>query len=123
MPELPDVMLYLESLGTHVLGHRLDRVRIVSPFVLRSVTPPIDSIDGRVVTGLRRIGKRLVFEFQQNGADVTSTPSSDGGKRLFLVIHLMITGRLRWRTPLDKLAVAPKMLLAVFEFEHGRLLF
>jgi formamidopyrimidine-DNA glycosylase len=122
MPELPDVLLYLESLRTHVLGHRLDRLKIVSPFVLRSVTPPIESIDGQVVTGLRRIGKRLVFEFRPALVSGSSTSSSDE-RPLFLVLHLMIAGRLRWRTPLEKPAVAPKMLLATFEFEHGRLLF
>src|SRR5689334_23150076 len=114
MPELPDVILYLESLRTRVLGRRLDRVQIVSPFVLRSVTPPIDSIDGQIVKGLRRVGKRLVFEFRPTTAHGSSAAPNDGP--VFLVLHLMIAGRLRWRAPAEKTGVAPKMLLAIFEF-------
>ena len=108
MPELPDVVVYLEALSRHIVGHRLERVLLVSPFVLRSVDPPIASLHGETVRGVRRVGKRIVLEF-------------DGG--IFLVIHLMIAGRLRWRAPGQKAGVGPRMLLATFEFAHGTLLF
>jgi formamidopyrimidine-DNA glycosylase len=108
LPELPDVVVYLEALSRHVVGHRLERVLLVSPFVLRSVDPPIASLHGETVRGVRRVGKRIVLEF-------------DGG--IFLVIHLMIAGRLRWRAPGQKPGVGPRMLLATFEFAHGTLLF
>jgi formamidopyrimidine-DNA glycosylase len=105
VPELPDVVVYLEALEPRIMGQVLDRVRILSPFVLRSVEPPIAEAAGRRVTGLRRIGKRLVFAL-------------DGD--LFLVIHLMIAGRLRWRPPGAK---APgRMGLAAFDFANGTLL-
>jgi len=108
LPELPDVVVYLEALSRLVVGHRLERVLLVSPFVLRSVDPPIASLHGETVRGVRRVGKRIVLEF-------------DGG--IFLVIHLMIAGRLRWRAPGQKAGVGPRMLLATFEFAHGTLLF
>jgi len=108
LPELPDVVVYLEALSRHIVGHRLERVLLVSPFVLRSVDPPIASLHGETVRGVRRVGKRIVLEF-------------DGG--IFLVIHLMIAGRLRWRAPGQKAGVGPRMLLATFEFAHGTLLF
>ncbi len=104
MPELPDVVVYLESLAPRILGRRLERVRIVNPFVLRTFDPPIGAADGRMVTGSRRLGKRLVLAL-------------DGG--LFLVIHLMIAGRLRWRKPGGKPPGRPA--LAAFEFETGTL--
>src|SRR5581483_7713411 len=78
------------------------------PFVLRSVDPPIDAITGRVVRGVRRIGKRIVLEFPDD---------------VFLVIHLMIAGRLRWRAPTQKLGMGPKLILASFEFPSGTLFF
>jgi formamidopyrimidine-DNA glycosylase len=108
LPELPDVVVYLEALSRHVVGHRLERVQLLSPFVLRSVDPPIASLHGEAVRGVRRVGKRIVLEF---GGDI------------FLVIHLMIAGRLRWRAPGQKPGVGPRMLLATFEFAHGALLF
>jgi formamidopyrimidine-DNA glycosylase len=82
VPELPDVAVYLEALERRVLGARLARVRLLSPFVLRSVEPPIRAAEGRAVTGLRRLGKRLVLALEGD---------------LFLVIHLMIAGRLHWK--------------------------
>ena len=108
MPELPDVVVYIESLSARVVGRRLNELRLLSPFVLRSVDPPIDAIRGRIVRGIRRIGKRIVLDF---------------GDELFLVIHLMIAGRLRWREPDQKPGIGPKIILAIFEFDHGRLLF
>ena len=108
MPELPDVVVYLEALTRHVVGRRLERLNLLSPFVLRSVDPPVTSIHGQTVRGVRRVGKRIVLVFD------------DG---LFLVMHLMIAGRLRWREPGKKPGMGPKMILASFEFEHGTLFF
>jgi len=103
MPELPDVSVYLERLTAKVVGHRLERVRIGHPFLLRSVTPPVAAVEGRLVVGAERLGKRIVFAF-------------DGD--LFVVIHLMIAGRLRWLAPGKK--TAPNAL-AFFEFDVGTL--
>jgi formamidopyrimidine-DNA glycosylase len=101
-------VVYLEALQRHVVGQRLDRLNLLSPFVLRSVDPPIDSINGRTIAGVRRIGKRIVLEF---------------GDDLFLVIHLMIAGRLRWRAPGQKPGIGPKLILASFQFANGTLFF
>jgi len=108
VPELPDVVIYLEALTRHVVGRRLERLALLSPFVLRSVDPPIDAINGRTIAGVRRIGKRIVLDF---------------GDDLFLILHLMIAGRLRWREPGKKPGMGPKMILAQFEFAHGTLFF
>jgi formamidopyrimidine-DNA glycosylase len=108
VPELPDVVVYLEALTRHVVGQRLERIQLLSPFVLRSVDPPIESIHGQTVRGVRRIGKRIVLEFPGD---------------VFLVIHLMIAGRLRWREPGKKPGMGPKMILASFVFPHGTLFF
>ena len=103
MPELPDLTVYIESLAARVRGRRLLRFRLLNPFLLRTAVPPLASAEGRTVVGLRRVGKRIVIELE-------------GG--LFLVLHLMIAGRLRWeeRTP-------KKITLALFEFEGGTLAF
>lgn len=82
MPELPDVVVYLDALRPRILGQRLEAVRIGSPFVLRSVDPPITAAAGRRVAGLRRLGKRIVIGLEPD---------------LYLIIHLMIAGRLRWK--------------------------
>jgi formamidopyrimidine-DNA glycosylase len=108
LPELPDVVVYIEALTRHIVGRRLDRIRLLSPFVLRSVDPPIDSLHGKTIHGVRRIGKRIVVVFPDD---------------LFLVIHLMIAGRLRWREPGKQPGMGPKMLLASFDFAHGTLFF
>jgi formamidopyrimidine-DNA glycosylase len=108
MPELPDVCVYLEALERQVVGQRLERMQIASPFVLRSYDPPIDTLTGRVVRGVRRIGKRIVLEFDDD---------------LFLVMHLMIAGRLRWRSTGQKLGIGAKLLLASFQFPGGTLYF
>jgi formamidopyrimidine-DNA glycosylase len=108
VPELPDVVVYLEALEHHVVGQTLERLKLFSPFVLRSVDPPIQSIDGAIVRGVRRVGKRIVLEFDHD---------------LFLVLHLMIAGRLRWREPGKKPGMGPKMILASFQFAHGVLFF
>jgi formamidopyrimidine-DNA glycosylase len=103
MPELPDVSVYLERLTAKIVGHRLERIRIGHPFLLRSVTPPISMVEGRTVSGIERLGKRIVIAFEGE---------------LFIVIHLMIAGRLRWLAPDKK--TAPNAL-AFFEFASGTL--
>ena len=105
MPELPDVVVYIEALERRLIGRRLEGVRLLSPFVLRSVEPPPGALDGRRVLAIRRMGKRIVLGFEDD---------------LFLVIHLMIAGRLRWGAPG---AGAPGRIgLAAFDFEEGTLL-
>ena len=108
MPELPDVTLYREALEARIVGQPLEEVRIASPFVLRSYDPPITAVTGLAVRGVRRIGKRLVLAF-------------DGD--LFLVFHLMIAGRLRWRATGEKPGIAAKNNLATFRFPQGTLFF
>jgi formamidopyrimidine-DNA glycosylase len=108
LPELPDVVVYLEALNRETVGRRLARIHLLSPFVLRSVDPPITTLYGQTIRSVRRIGKRIVLEFADD---------------VFLVIHLMIAGRLRWRAPGQKPGMGPKMLLASFQFEHGTLFF
>ena len=108
MPELPDVTLYREGLEARVVGQPLEEARIASPFVLRSFDPPLAAATGLVVRKVRRIGKRLVLGF-------------DG--ELFLVFHLMIAGRLRWRATGEKPGVAAKNNLATFRFPNGTLHF
>ncbi len=105
MPELPDVVVYCEALDRHITGRELTRVRLANPFILRSVTPPLDAIVGRTVQGVRRMGKRIVIDF---------------GDQLHLVIHLMIAGRLRWRPVGGK--VPGKLGIAYFDFPHGILI-
>jgi formamidopyrimidine-DNA glycosylase len=105
MPELPDIALYLHALEPRILGARLERVRIASPFLLRTTAPPIAKIEGRVVRALRRLGKRIVIGF-------------DGD--LYAVLHLMIAGRLRWRA--SGAAIPGRIGLAAFDFPAGTLL-
>ncbi len=136
MPELPDIELYLHALRSRILGQRLEGVRLASPFLVRSVDPPLDRAYGKKIKGLRRLGKRLVWELEGD---------------LFLVIHLMIAGRFKWaaegadtravnpRAPegADTRAVNPraaegadrsrpkipgKVGLAAFDFENGSLI-
>lgn len=102
MPELPDLTLYLEALERRVLGQPVEAVRVLSPFVVRTAVPPISAVVGRRVTGLRRLGKRLVLALE-------------GG--LFLVIHLMIAGRLRWGAKGAK--GFGKLTLLALEFPEG----
>ena len=104
MPELPDIEAYLQALRPRILGHELVRTRRGGPFILRTVEPPIGSVDGRTVTGLRRIGKRIAIGV-----------SGD----LWLVLHLMIAGRLHWRVPDAKLA--GRNALLALDFAHGSL--
>jgi formamidopyrimidine-DNA glycosylase len=105
VPELPDVTVYIEALEPRIVGTTLERARLASPFLVRSVDPPLTHAFGTKVLGLRRLGKRIVLEL-----------SGD----LFLVIHLMIAGRLRWK---DRGAKVPgKLGLAAFDFTRGTLL-
>lgn len=105
MPELPDVVVYLECLEPRVVGRKLERVRLFTPFLLRSVEPPLDDVAGKSVCGLRRLGKRIVFELDDD---------------LFLVLHLMIAGRLHWKPA----GVKPpgRIGLAAFDFADGTLM-
>jgi formamidopyrimidine-DNA glycosylase len=104
MPELPDITVYVEAIQARVAGARLERVRLASPFVLRSFDPPTSETNGRAVTGLRRMGKRIVIGLEGD---------------LFLSIHLMIAGRLHWRPAGAK--VQGKVGLAAFDFSTGTL--
>ena len=105
MPEYPDITIYIERLEAFVKGKRLEQIRFASPFFLRTAEPPIKSIHGEEVRGFERIGKRIVFIFNEEQ---------------YLVLHLMISGRLRWRKKGCKLP--GKVGLAVFDFPNGSLL-
>jgi formamidopyrimidine-DNA glycosylase len=105
MPELPDVELYLHALTPRIVGQQLERLRIASPFLVRSVDPPVSTIEGRTVRALERIGKRVVWALDEE---------------LFCVIHLMIAGRFRWKP--KGAAVPGKVGLAAFDFASGTLL-
>ena len=107
MPELPDLTIYLEALAERTAGRPLEKVELLSPFVLRTVDPPVAALQGATVRAVSRLGKRLVLEFDEE---------------LFLVIHLMIAGRLRWRSP-GGAAPSRKLTLAVFKFGEGQLFF
>jgi formamidopyrimidine-DNA glycosylase len=104
MPELPDVALYVEHLQRTVVGHAPMTVRVHNPFVLRSVAPPLSAFEGRPIVGVQRLGKRIVLAFASEH---------------FLVVHLMIAGRLRWRPPGKH--IAGKLSIASLHFAHGTL--
>lgn len=104
MPELPDIAIYLEALSARVLSHTLIKLRLASPFILRTVDPAPAELAGKQVTSLRRLGKRIVFGFEDD---------------LFLVIHLMIAGRFKWLAAGAK--VPGKIGLAAFDFDNGTL--
>src|SRR5262249_42375407 len=101
MPELPDIVVYIEALARRVLHRRLERVRIANPFVLRTVTPPLQAIEGTTVAGFRRLGKRIAFELDND---------------VFLVLHLMIAGRLHWTE--RGAMIRRKLGLAAIDFEN-----
>jgi formamidopyrimidine-DNA glycosylase len=105
MPELPDIVIYLDALERRILGHQLDRIRIANPFLLRTISPPPQAVQGARVSHLRRLGKRIVITF-------------DNG--ISLVIHLMIAGRFQWvDTP--GAPIKKKLGLAAFDFDNGTL--
>jgi formamidopyrimidine-DNA glycosylase len=105
MPELPDITVYLEAIERRILGQPLTRIRVQSPFLLRTFEPALDAAEGRSVRRLERLGKRIAI-----GLD----------DELWLVLHLMIAGRLHWKSP--GLQLAGKYHLAAFDFPHGTLL-
>jgi len=104
VPELPDIVAYIAALESRVVGQKLEAIRLASPFFLRSVDPPVREIEGRTVVGLRRMGKRIVFEL-------------DGG--LFVVLHLMIAGRLHWKPGRAK--IGGRTNLATLDFPGATL--
>ena len=105
MPELPDITVYVEALGKRILGQTLEQVRIASPFLLRTAAPPVSSVEGQRVREIRRLGKRIAIGLEND---------------VWLVLHLMIAGRLHWKKPGAK--VSPPRGLAAFDFSNGTLL-
>jgi formamidopyrimidine-DNA glycosylase len=105
MPELPDITIYLEALERRILGQRLEKIRVNSPFLLRTFEPRLESAEGKTVRALRRLGKRIAIGLDDD---------------LWIVLHLMIAGRLHWKAPGAKLA--GKYSLAAFDFADGSLL-
>ena len=114
MPELPDITAYLTALTPRIVGQPLEQLRIASPLLLRTAVPPIHSVEGKTVGSLRRLGKRIVFVFD---------PVNSGEEKLFVVLHLMIAGRLHWRDLAS--GARPKLggrnNLASFDFSNGSL--
>lgn len=104
MPELPDITAYLTALEPRIVGQTLQHVRVNGPFLLRTIEPPLSAVEGKVVTGLRRVGKRIAIGV---------------GDDLWLVIHLMIAGRLHWKAP--RAGIGGRQNLAAFDFPHGAL--
>src|SRR5215472_802349 len=104
MPELPDITAYITAIEDRVLGQKLERVRLGSVFLLRTVDPPLSSVEGRTVRAVRRIGKRIALGLEGD---------------LWLVLHLMIAGRLHWKPPQAK--IAGRNALAAFDFPNGTL--
>jgi formamidopyrimidine-DNA glycosylase len=105
MPELPDIVVYIEALERHIGGRKLNAVRLGSPFLVRTIDPPLKTVEGKGVTGFRRIGKRIAIGLEED---------------LWLVLHLMIAGRLHWKKAGVKLAARNQ--LAAFDFDEGTLL-
>src|SRR5580700_2432943 len=104
MPELPDIAAYITALEPRIVGQPLQHVRLQSAFLLRTAQPPLTAVEGRIVRELRRIGKRIAIGVEND---------------LWLVLHLMIAGRLHWRTPEAKLA--GRQTLAAFDFPNSSL--
>src|SRR6202161_4031436 len=104
MPELPDILAYTRALEPRIVGQPLERVRLLSPFLLRTTQPAIADVEGRTVRELRRVGKRIAVGVEGD---------------LWLVLHLMIAGRLHWRPP--KVKLAGRQNLAAFDFPNGSL--
>jgi formamidopyrimidine-DNA glycosylase len=105
MPELPDILLYLHALRPRIVGRRVEKVRLASPFLLRSIEPPLSAIEGRTIVDLHRLGKRIAMEAEGE---------------IFLVFHLMIAGRFRWKEKGTK--IPGKVGLLALDFEHGTLI-
>jgi formamidopyrimidine-DNA glycosylase len=105
MPELPDLIVYVESLEARLVNQRIDRIRLGNPFILRTFDPPLSATTGKMVNGVERIGKRIILALESD---------------LFVVIHLMIAGRFHWKKPKAKLA--GKVGHAAFDFSSGTLM-
>src|SRR5207248_2997590 len=105
VPELPDLTVYLDFLQANIVGQTLERIRVASPFVLRTADPPLKAVENKRVLGLCRMGKRLILELEDD---------------LFLVIHLMIAGRFRWKE--RGAPITGKIGLAAFDFSNGTLM-
>ena len=105
MPELPDILLYLHALRSRIVGHVVQHVRLASPFLLRSIAPPPSAVEGKAIVNLQRLGKRIVLEAEGE---------------IFMVFHLMIAGRFRWKPPQTK--IPGKIGLLAIDFDHGTLL-
>lgn len=107
MPELPDIVAYIDALEVRILGQPLENIAIHNPFVLRSVEPPLSALIGKPVREIRRLGKRIIFAFDDE---------------LFLVIHLMIAGRFQWKPSGSKPVKPHRLMLAIFTFPSGTLI-
>ena len=105
MPELPDILLYINALAPRIVGKRVAGVRLASPFLLRSIETPLSAVEGRTIVGLHRLGKRIAVEAEGE---------------LFLVFHLMIAGRFRWKPPGTR--IPGKVGLFALDFDHGTLI-
>ena len=105
MPELPDITVYVEALERRIVGERLERVRVNNPFLVRTFEPPLEAANGKMVRELRRVGKRIAIGLEDE---------------LWLVLHLMIAGRLHWKP--HGVKVSGKLNLAAFDFPKGSLL-
>lgn len=105
MPELPDVTLYIEALTERLVGQSLKELRIASPFLLQTVEPPVNALEGKVVTGFQRVGKQIIWGFEED---------------LFVAVHLMIAGRFKWKKP--GVAIPRKLGLCAFDFEAASVL-
>jgi formamidopyrimidine-DNA glycosylase len=112
LPELPDVTVYIEALEQRILGHVLERVQIAGPSLLRTATPSIEAVTGRTVTALGRMGKRIVI-------GLSSRDKESGPTELWLVLHLMIAGRLHWKQ--KRITPDGRRTLAAFDFDSGTL--
>jgi len=104
MPELPDIAVYIEALESRILGQRLAKIRIATPFLLRSIMPPVSAAEGQTVRALRRVGKRIAIGLEND---------------VWLVLHLMIAGRLHWKKA--GIVLSGRQNLAAFDFPHGTL--
>src|SRR3954466_5548812 len=119
MPELPDISAYITALETRILGQTLERVRLGSVFLLRTVDPPLTAVEGKMVRKLRRIGKRIAIGLNNDVPPQQDTPVAGDPGYVWLVLHLMIAGRLHWKSAGAKLA--GRNALAAFDFQNGSL--
>ena len=119
MPELPDITAYITAIEARIVGRVLERVAIISPFLLRTYDPPLSSAEGHTVTSLRRIGKRIAIGVDGDLPPQRRGPVVGDPGTIWLVLHLMIAGRLHWKAPNAKLA--GRQVLAGFYFSDGTL--